>query len=137
LIFVRYLVFAVVGVVIATVLFYILNVAITLTHDESTGIIERWISRATCEKYELSGTVRDVEGAPVPFALVEAVYLDQRLTTRSRGDGAYRLVGDRKTCDEQPEVVSVFVSADLFRSKRRVLEYGESTLDFVLDRADF
>jgi hypothetical protein len=137
LIFVRYLVFAVVGVVIAAVLFYILNVAITLTRDESTGIIERWISRATCEKYELSGTVRDAEGAPVPFALVEAVYLDQRLTTRSRGDGAYRLVGDHKTCEEQPEVVSVFVSADAFRSKRRVLEYGESTLDFVLDRAEF
>jgi hypothetical protein len=137
LIVVRYLVFAIVGVVIATVLFYMLNVAVTLTHDESTGIIERWINRATCEKYELAGTVRDAQGVPVPFALVEAVYLDQRLTTRSRGDGAYRLVGDHKTCDERAEVVSVFVSADLFRSKRRVLEYGESTLDFVLERADF
>jgi hypothetical protein len=137
LIFVRYLLFAVVGVVIAGVLFYALNVAITVTHDESTGIIERWIIRATCDNYELSGSVRDAVGAPIPFALVEAVYLDQRLTTRSRGDGRFRLVGDHNTCDEQPEVVSVYVSADEFRAKRRVLQYDESMLDIVLDRGEF
>jgi hypothetical protein len=137
LIFVRYLLFAVVGVVIAGVLFFMLNVAITVTQDESVGFIERWISRATCDHYELAGSVRDAQGAPIPFAVIEAVYLDQRLTTRSRGDGRFVLVGDHKTCEEQPEVVSVFVSADDFRSKRRVLEYGEATLDVVLDRAGF
>lgn len=137
MIFVRYVLFAVVGVVIAGVLFYLLNVAISVTHDESLGLIERWIIRATCDNYELSGSVKDAEGAPIAFALVEAVYLDQRFTTRSRGDGRYRLVGDHKTCEEQPEVVSVYVSADAFRAKRRVLQYEESTLDVVLDRADF
>jgi len=137
LIVVRYLLFAVAAVVIVGLLSYVLNAAITVTHDESTGIIERWIIRATCDSYELSGSVRDPDGAPIPFALVEAVYLDRRLTTRSRGDGRFRLVGDHKTCDEQPEVVSVFVSADDFRTKRRVVEYEEVTLDIVLDRAEF
>jgi hypothetical protein len=33
--------------------------------------------------------------------------------------------------------VSVFVSAEDFRAKRRILEYGEPTLDVVLDRTDF
>jgi hypothetical protein len=134
---VRYLVFAVAGVVIASVLGYLLNAAITVTQDESVGFIERWITRATCDNYELTGTVRDAQGAPIPFALVEAVYLEQRLTTRSRGDGNFRLVGDHETCEEQPEVVSVFVSAEDFRAKRRVLEYGEPTLHIVLDRSDF
>jgi hypothetical protein len=136
-IFVRYLVFGVAGVVIAGVVAYVLNAAITVTQDESVGLIERWIMRATCDNYELSGSVRDAQGAPIPFAVVEALYLEQRLSTRSRGDGRFRLVGDHKTCDEQPEVVSVFVSAEDFRAKRRVLRYGEPTLDVVLDRADF
>jgi hypothetical protein len=137
LIVVRYLLFAVAGVVIAGVLFFMLNAAITVTRDEGNGIIERWIIRATCDTYELSGTVRDAEGAPIALALVEAVYLDQRLTTRSRGDGRFRLVGSHKTCEDQPEVVSVYVSADDFRAKRRVLPYDEATLDVVLDRAEF
>lgn len=137
MIVVRYLLFAVVGVVVAGVLFFALNAAITVTRDESDGIIERWIIRATCDTYELSGTVRDAEGAPIAFALVEAVYLDQRLTTRSRGDGRFRLAGSHKTCDEQPEVVSVYVSAEDFRGKRRVLQYDEATLDVVLDRVEF
>lgn len=137
MIFVRYLVFAVVGVVIVALLGLVLNSAISVTREESTGIIERWIIRATCDNYELEGTIRDPQGAPVPFALVEALYLDQRLTTRTRGDGRYRIVGNHKTCEEQPEVVSVYVSAERFREKRRVLEYRESTLDVVLDRADF
>jgi hypothetical protein len=137
LILVRYLIFAVVGVVIAGALFFLLNVAITVTEDESVGFIERWINRAICDNYELSGSVKDAEGAPVPFAVVEVVYLDQRLTTRSRGDGRFQLAGNHKTCEERPEVVSVYVSADEFRAKRRVLEYGEATLDIVLDRAGF
>jgi hypothetical protein len=137
LILVRYLIFAVVGVAIAGLLFFALNAAITATRDESEGFIERWIARAICDNYELSGSVTDAEGAPVPFAVVEVVYLDRRLTTRSGGDGRFHLAGDYKTCEEQPEVVSVYVSADAFRSKRRVLEHGEATLDIVLDRAGF
>jgi hypothetical protein len=133
----RYLVFAVAGVVIAAALGYVLNAAITVTQDESVGLIERWITRATCDNYELAGTVRDAQGAPIPFALVEAVYLERRLTTRSGGDGRFRLIGDHKTCDERPEVVSVFVSAEDYREKRRVLEYGVPTLEIVLDRSDF
>jgi hypothetical protein len=137
MIVVRYLVFAVVGVVVAAALFFVLNLAISATEDTSTSMIQRWLTRVTCERYELSGTVRDVEGAPIPFAVVEALYLDQRLSTRSRGDGRFTIAGNQKTCEEQPEVVSVFVSADDFRSKRRVLRYEEPTLDIVLDRADF
>ena len=47
MIVVRYLLFSVVGVVVAGVLFFALNAAITVTRDESDGIIERWIIRAT------------------------------------------------------------------------------------------
>lgn len=137
MIFVRYLLFAVVGVAVVSVLGFVLNAAITVTEPRSVGFIERWIVRALCDNYELNGSVRDVQGAPIPFAVVEAIYLEQRLSTRSREDGRFRLVGDHKTCEEQPEVVSVFVSADDYRAKRRVLEYGEATLDVVLDRTDF
>src|SRR5882672_311900 len=117
---VRYLLFAVVGVVVAGALFYVLNVAINATEESRTGWIEHWIVRATCDRYQLSGSVSDAQGAPIPFALVEAVYLDQRLTTRTLGDGHFQLAGSHKTCEEQPEVVSVFVSAVQFRTKRRV-----------------
>lgn len=133
----RYLIFAVVGLVIAVVLFFALNVAITVTDDARTGAIERWIVRATCDRYALSGSVRDPQGAPVAFATVEAVYLDQRLTTRSREDGRFQLSARRKDCAERPDVVSVYVTADAFRAKRRVLRFDEDTLDVVLDRADF
>jgi hypothetical protein len=134
---VRYIVFGAVGIAIAVLLSYMLNAAITVTHEESVGFFEGWIKRALCDKYELSGVVTDTQGAPIPFALVEVVYLDQRLSTRSRGDGDYRLVGDHKTCEERPEVVSVYVSADDFRAKRRVLDFAESTFDVILDRNDF
>ena len=133
----RYLVFGVVGVVIAAVLFFALNLALKVTEDARTGVIERWILRATCERYALSGTVRDPQGAPIAFATIEAVYLDQRLTTRSRNDGRFQLAGGRKDCEERPEVVSVYVSAEEFRAKRRVLPFDEGTLDVVLDRIDF
>jgi hypothetical protein len=133
----RYLVFAVAGIAIVSALGFVLNAAITVTEDRSAGLIERWIVRALCDKYELTGTVRDAQGAPISFATVEAIYLDQRLSTRSRGDGRYELKGDHTTCEEQPETVSVFVSAEDYRAKRRVLEYGEPTLDVVLDRTDF
>jgi len=133
----RYLVFGVIGVGVAVVLFFALNLAITVTEDARTGAIERWIRRATCDRYALSGTVHDTRGAPIAFATIEAVYLDQRLTTRSRNDGRFRLEGRRKDCEDRPDVVSVYVSADEFRAKRRVLPFGEGTLDVVLDRADF
>jgi hypothetical protein len=133
----RYLVFIVVGAVIAAVLFLALNVAITVTDQARTGAIERWIARATCDRYALSGSVRDSQGMPIPFATIEAVILDQRLTTRSRQDGRFQLAGRRKNCAEQPDVVSVYVTADAFHSKRRVLRFDEDTLDIVLDRVDF
>jgi hypothetical protein len=112
----RYLVFIVVGAVIAAVLFLALNVAITVTDQARTGAIERWIARATCDRYALSGSVRDSQGMPIPFATIEAVILDQRLTTRSRQDGRFQLAGRRKNCGEQPDVVSVYVTADAFHS---------------------
>ena len=133
----RYLVFAVVGVVIAVVLFFALNIAITVTNDARTGAIERWLVRATCDRYALSGSVKDAQGMPVAFATIEAVVLDQRLTTRSREDGRFQISGRRKNCEEQPDVVSVYVTADEFRAKRRVLPFGEDSLDIVLDRVDF
>ena len=133
----RYLIFAVVGLVIAAVLFFALNIAITVTDDARTGAIERWIVRATCDRYALSGSVRDPQGMPIAFATVEAVFLDQRLTTRSREDGRFQLSGRRRNCQEQPDVVSVYVTADEFHAKRRVLPFDENTLDIVLDRVDF
>lgn len=133
----RYLIFAVVGVLIAAVLFFALNIAITVTDDARTGAIERWIVRSTCDRYALSGSVRDARGMPVAFATIEAVFLDQRLTTRSRPDGRFQLTGRRKNCEERPDVVSVYVTADDFHSKRRVLPFDEARLDIVLDRADF
>jgi hypothetical protein len=133
----RYLVFGVVGVLVAAVLFFALNLAISVTEDARTGAIERWILRATCDRYALAGTVRDAQGSPIAFATIEAVYLDQRLTTRSRDDGRFQLAGRRKDCEERPEMVSVYVSAEEFRAKRRVLPFDEGTLDVILDRADF
>jgi len=133
----RYLVFGVVGAVVAAVLFFALNIAISMTEDARTGLIERWILRATCERYALNGTVRDAQGAPIAFATIEAVYLDQRLATRTSNDGRFQLAGRRKDCEDRPEVVSVYVSADEFRAKRRVLPYDEGTFDVVLDRIDF
>ena len=133
----RYVVFGVVGVVVAAVLFFALNLAIEVTEDARTGAIERWILRATCESYALSGTVRDPQGAPIAFATIEAVYLDQRLATRSGNDGRFHLAGRRKDCEERPDVVSVYVSAEEFRAKRRVLPFDEGTFDVVLDRSDF
>jgi len=133
----RYLVFGVVGLAVAVVLFFALNLAISVTEDARTGAIERWIRRATCDRYALTGTVRDARGAPIAFATIEAVYLDQRLTTRSRNDGRFELAGRRKDCEDRPDVVSVYVSADEFRGKRRVLPFNEGTLDVVLDPLDF
>jgi len=133
----RYLVFAVVGAVIAAVLFFALNFAVTVTDDARIGAIERWIVRATCDRYALSGSVHDARGMPIAFATIEAVFLDQRFTTRSGEDGRFQLSGRRKSCEEQVDVVSVSVTADAIRSKRRVLRFDEVNLDIVLDRADF
>ena len=89
------------------------------------------------ERYALSGSVHDARGMPIAFATIEAVFLDQRFTTRSGEDGRFQLSGRRKSCEEQVDVVSVSVTADAFRSKRRVLRFDEVNLDIVLDRADF
>jgi len=133
----RYLVFVVVGAVIAAALFFALNVAVSVTDNARVGAIERWIVRATCDRYALSGSVRDSRGMPIAFATIEAVFLDQRFTTRSREDGRFAISGRRKSCEEQVDVVSVSVTADAFHAKRRVLRFDEANLDIVLDRADF
>jgi hypothetical protein len=81
--------------------------------------VERWIVRATCDQYELAGTVRDAQGRPVPFAVVEASYLDERLTTRSNTDGSFELAADEAVCDRRPpRNIQLVVIADDFRPKR-------------------
>ena len=67
----RYLVFIAVGLVVASVLFLGLSFVISANFEAGVGIVERWIVRATCDQYELAGTVRDPQGRPVPFAVVE------------------------------------------------------------------
>ena len=46
----RYLLFAAVGVVVASVLFIVLNFIVSANFEAGTGIIERWIVRATCDQ---------------------------------------------------------------------------------------
>ncbi len=130
--------FAVLGLVIAGALFFVLNLLISANYDAGTGFIEDWIIRATCEHYELTGTIRDAAGKPVPYALVEASYYDERLTTRSAGDGRFALRADEAVCDRlPPEYVSVLVVADDFRPKRQSVPYESEPLEVTLDARDF
>ena len=74
--------------------------------------------RATCDQYELDGTVRDTRGRPVPYAVVEVSFLDERLTTRSNIDGSFVLAADEAVCDRRPpRSVQLLVMADDFRPK--------------------
>jgi hypothetical protein len=132
----RYLLFAAVGAVIAAAFFVLLNLLVSANFDASTSFIERWIVRATCDNYALSGTIRDSAGTPVAFAVIEASYLDERLTTRSGGDGRFRLIADDALCEGRPRTVAVLVVADDYRPKRQVVRFEETTLDFILDRRD-
>jgi len=134
----RYVLFAAFGVVIASALFVVLNVLISSNYDAGTGLIERWILRATCSEYELEGTVRDTNGRPVPFAIVEATYLDTSLTTRSNSDGTFMLAPAEAVCDRRaPENVTVLVVADNYRPKRQTVPFDQGSLEVALDARDF
>ena len=134
----RYLVFIAVGVVVASVLFLGLSVIINANFDASVGVVERWIVRATCDQYELHGTVRDAQGKPVPFAVIEASYLDERLTTRSNTDGSFELAAAEAVCDRRPpRDVQVVVIADDFRPKSTAVPFEAGSVDITLDARDF
>ena len=114
----RYLLFAAVGLVVASVLFLVMNLIVSANFDAGVGLVERWIIRATCDRYELTGTVRGASGQPVPYAVVEVSYLNERLTTRSNHDGRFVLAAGEEVCDRRPPArVQLLVMADDFRPK--------------------
>jgi hypothetical protein len=134
----RYLLFIVVGLVVASVLFLGLSFVINANFDAGVGVVERWIVRATCDQYELAGIVRDAQGRPVPFAVVEASYLDERLTTRSNPDGSFTLAADEAVCDRRPpRNVQVVVIADDFRPKSATVPFDTGSIELTLDSRDF
>jgi hypothetical protein len=138
LVVVRLVFFAVFGVVIASALFFLLNVLISANYNAGTSFIEDWIVRATCDEYELSGTVRDAAGRPVPFAIIEAAYFGATLTTRSNSDGTFHLQAAEAVCDQRaPERISVLIMADDFRPKRHSVPFEQGVLDVSLDARDF
>ena len=135
---VRLVFFAAFGVVIASALFFVLNVLVSANYNAGTSFIEDWILRATCDEYELEGTVRDTAGRPVPFAIIEAAYFGSTLTTRSNSDGTFHLKAAEAVCDQRPpERVNVLIMADDFRPKRHSLPFEQSTLEVALDARDF
>ena len=135
---VRYALFAVVGLVVASAVFFVLNLLVSASYEVGTGFIERWILRATCHQYELEGTVRDTAGTPVPFAVVEVSYLGQQLSTRSRGDGTFSIKAAEALCDQAPPAnVTVLVVADQFRPKRQSLAFDAEEVDVTLDPREF
>jgi hypothetical protein len=134
----RYVVFAVVGVVVASVVFLMLNAIVSVSHEAGTGLIERWIIRATCDQYELHGTIRDSAGKPVPFAVVEISYLDLQLATRSGNDGTFTLKAAEPMCDRAPPTsVALLVTADQFRPKRQTLAFDAGEVEVRLDAREF
>jgi hypothetical protein len=134
----RYLLFAVVGVVVASAVFVLLNVLVSASHDAGTGLIERWIIRATCAQYELHGSVREAAGKPVPYAVVEVTYLDQQLSTRSGVDGSFVLKAAEPVCDQAPPAnVTLLVLADEFRPKRQSLAFEAESVDVRLEPREF
>ena len=134
----RYIVFIAVGLVVALLLFLLLSFIVNANFDAGVGFVERWIVRATCNQYELSGTVRDSRRRPVAYAVVEVSYFDERLTTRSSTDGRFTLAADEAICDRRPpRNVQVIVMADDFRPKRSSVPFDESSLEIALEPRDF
>ena len=134
----RLLAFAVVGIVVASALFFVLNVLVSANYSAGTSYIEDWIVRATCEEYELSGSVRDTAGKPVVFAIVEVSFLGYQHTTRSTGDGTFVLRASEAVCDQRPpDRVNLLIMADNFRPKRQSLPFDQRTLDVLMDARDF
>jgi hypothetical protein len=134
---IRYLLFGAIAVVVAAVLFFLLNLAYVTGRDASTNVIESWIVDATCKPYELTGSVKNSSGAPVAFAVVEARYLDARLVTRSGPDGVFKVTANEAICGRRPNEVAVTVLADRHRVRREVLSPTQATLDVVLTPVDF
>jgi hypothetical protein len=134
---VRYLIFIAVGAVVASLLFLILNFIVSANFEASVGMVERWIIRATCDQYELSGKVRDTRGRPVAFAVVEVSYLDEKLATRTNSDGSFRLVAEEAVCDRRlPRNVQLLVLADDFRPKTSLVEFEAGTVEVTLESRD-
>ena len=134
----RYLLFVAIGLVVASVLFVALNFIVSANFEAGVGLVERWIVKATCDQYELTGRVRDARGQPVPYAVVEASYLDERLTTRSNIDGTFMLMADEAVCDRRlPRTVQLLVIADDFRPKNTAVAYDEGSVEVTLDPRDF
>jgi hypothetical protein len=135
---VRYLLFIAVGLVVASVLFVALNLIVSANFEAGVGLVERWIVKATCDQYELTGRVRDARGQPVPYAVVEASYLDERLTTRSNVDGTFMLAAAEAVCDRRPPAsVQVLVMADEFRPKRQAIPFEAGEVELTLDAREF
>ena len=134
----RYLLFIAVGLVVASVLFLGLGFLVSANFDASVAYVEGWIVRVTCDQYELAGTVRDTRGRPVPYAVVEVSFLDERLTTRSNTDGSFMLAADKAVCDRRtPRSVQLLVVADDFRPRTTAVPYDEGTVEVTLDARDF
>ena len=134
----RYLFFIVVGLVVASVLFLGLSALINANFDATVSYVEGWIVRVTCDQYELTGTVRDTRGRPVPYAVVEVSFLDERLTTRSNVDGSFKLAADESVCDRRtPSNVQLLVVAEDFRPKTTAVPYDEGSVEVTLDPRDF
>ena len=134
----RYLLFAVIGVVIASAVFLLLNVLVNASYDAGTGFIERWIIRATCTQYELHGTVRDPTGKPVPYAVVEVTYLEDQLSTRSGTDGSFALKAAEPVCDRgPPAIVTLLVLAEEYRPKRQSLGFEVASVEVLLEPREF
>ena len=134
----RYLLFVAVGLVVASVLFVALNFIVSANFEAGVSLVERWIVKATCDQYELTGKVRDSRGQPVPYAVVEASYLDERLTTRSNVDGTFMLAAAEAVCDRRPPAsVQVLVMADDFRPKRQAVPFETGEVELTLDAREF
>ena len=134
----RYLLFAAVGLVVASVLFLGFSFIVSANFEAGVGFVERWIVKATCDQYELTGTVRDTRGNPVAYAVVEASYSDERLTTRSNSDGTFKLAAAEVVCDRRaPARVEVVVVAEEFRPKRQTVPFEAGTVEVTLDPRDF
>ena len=134
----RYLLFAAVGLVVASVLFLVLSFLVSVNFNASVGFFERWIVKYTCDQYALTGTVRDTQGRPVPSAVVAVAYLDERLSTRSNLDGSFQLMADEAVCDRRlPRNVQLLVIADDFRPKNTTVAYDEGSVEVMLDARDF
>jgi hypothetical protein len=134
----RYLLFAVVGVAVASVLFLVMNFLVSANFEAGVNVVERWIVRAMCDRYQLAGTVRGTDGRPVPYAVVEVAYQDERLTTRSNTDGTFRVAAAEAECNRRPPArVELLVIADDFRPRRQSVPFEASSVEVKLDARDF